>query len=70
MLGLFGQALLDPDGVHAHFREDCPRVRFLDPREMRFGFTARRARCPTCTEVAERKALRRPAAAAGARRRS
>ena len=39
MLRWIGQRLLDPDGVHAHFREDCPRVRLLRPGEMRAGFT-------------------------------
>ena len=63
MLRWIGQGLLDPDGIHAHFREDCPRVRLLHPGELRHGFTARRARCPVCTEQAERKQLRRLAAA-------
>ena len=63
MLGLIGQGLLDPDGVHAHFRDDCPRVRLLHPGDMRLGFMLRRTSCPTCTEVAERKKLRRVATA-------
>jgi hypothetical protein len=63
MLRWIGQRLLDPDGVHAHFREDCPRVRLLRPGEMRSGFTGRRASCPACIELAERKQLRRVAAA-------
>ena len=69
MLGLIGQGLLDPDGVHAHFRDDCPRVRLLHPGDMRPGFILRRTSCPSCTEVAERKKLRR-VASAGARFRS
>ena len=63
MLGLIGQGLLDPDGVHAHFREDCPRVRHLHPGDMRLGFILRRTSCPTCTELAERKKLQRVATA-------
>ena len=59
MLRFLGQGLLDPDGVHAHFREDCPRVRYLHPGEMRLGFIGRRASCPACTELAERKQMRR-----------
>ena len=51
MLRLFGHALLDPDGVHAHFRDDCPRVRRLHPGDMRAGFTAGRADCPSCVEL-------------------
>jgi hypothetical protein len=63
MLGLIGQGLLDPDGVHAHFRDDCPRVRLLHPGDMRLGFTLRRTSCPNCTELAERKKPRRVATA-------
>lgn len=63
MLRWLGRNLLDPDGVHAHFREDCPRVRLLHPGELRSGFIGKRAACPACTEVAERKQLRRVAAA-------
>ena len=38
MLTLLGRGLLDPDGVHTHSREDCPRVRRLHPEEFRGGF--------------------------------
>jgi hypothetical protein len=55
MLKLLAYGLLDPDGVHAHFRDDCARVRRLHPGEMRSGFALRRTRCPACTSVAERK---------------
>jgi hypothetical protein len=51
MLKLFGHALLDPDGVHAHSRDDCPRVRRLHPGELRAGFTAGRTDCPSCLEL-------------------
>ena len=61
MLKLFGQALLDPDGVHAHFRDDCPRVRRLHPGEMRAGFGAGRTDCPACAELS---APRKPRTAA------
>jgi hypothetical protein len=55
MLTLLVRGLFDPDGVHAHFRDDCPRVRRLHPGELRSGFTLRRAPCPACTEVAMAK---------------
>jgi hypothetical protein len=55
VLKLLAHGLLDPDGVHAHFRDDCPRVRRLHPGEMRSGFALRRAHCPACTALAERK---------------
>jgi hypothetical protein len=55
MLKLFGQALLDPDGVHAHFRDDCPRVRRLHPGELRAGFTSGRRDCPTCADLSAPK---------------
>jgi hypothetical protein len=58
MLMLIGHGLLDPDGVHAHFRDDCPRVRHLHPGEMRPGFARRRIACPNCTDLAEREKLR------------
>ena len=58
MLKLIATGLLDPDGVHAHFRDDCPRVRHLHPGDMRLGFTRRRTHCPACTDVAERKKSR------------
>ena len=58
MLKLLGHGLLDPDGVHAHFRVDCPRVRHLHPGDMRAGFTRGRAHCPNCTALAERKKSR------------
>jgi hypothetical protein len=58
MLKLLAHGLLDPDGVHAHFRDDCPRVRHLHPGDMRPGFTLRRTQCPTCTDMAERKKSR------------
>jgi hypothetical protein len=61
MLKLLAHGLLDPDGVHAHFRDDCPRVRQLHPGDMRSGFTLRRTLCPACTDVAERKKLRNAA---------
>jgi hypothetical protein len=59
MLMLFVTALLDPDGVHAHSRHDCPRVRRLHPGELRAGFRARRAECPSCLDLA---ASRKPRA--------
>ena len=55
MLKLLAHGLLDPDGVHAHYRDDCPRVRRLHPGDMRPGFTRRRTECPTCLDLAERK---------------
>ena len=58
VLKLFGRHLLDPDGVHAHYREDCPRVRHLHPGELREGSAARRTRCPCCTDLAARKKAR------------
>lgn len=58
MLVLFGGALLDPDGVHAHLREDCPRVRRLHPAEFRAGSRAGRMDCPSCKELAESKKSR------------
>ena len=58
MLKVLAHGLLDPDGVHAHFRDDCPRVRYLHPGDMRPGFTLRRTHCPACTDVAERKKAR------------
>lgn len=58
MLKLISHGLLDPDGVHAHFRDDCPRVRHLHPGDMRLGFTRRRTDCPVCTDVAERQKSR------------
>ena len=58
MLKLIAHGLLDPDGVHAHFRDDCPRVRHLHPGDMRLGFTRRRTDCPACAEVAERQKSR------------
>ena len=67
MLTLTGRRLLDPDGMHAHFREDCPRVRHLHPGDMRLGFAGRRLPCPTCTELAERTTPRRDARAGGVR---
>ena len=61
MLTLFG-LLLDPDGLHAHTRSDCPRVRRLHPGELRAGFMAGRLECPSCAELASR-AKPRPAGA-------
>jgi hypothetical protein len=61
MLKLLAFGLLDPDGVHAHFRNDCTRVRRLHPGEMRSGFALRRNHCPDCSALAERK---KPPAAA------
>jgi hypothetical protein len=58
MLKLFGHGLLDPDGVHAHFRDDCPRVRRLHPGELRAGFSSRRTECPACIELSALKKLR------------
>jgi hypothetical protein len=58
MLKLIAFGLLDPDHVHAHFRDDCPRVRHLHPGDMRLGFTRRRTDCPACTEAAERQKSR------------
>jgi hypothetical protein len=55
MLRLFVHALLDPDGVHAHSRDDCPRVRRLHPGELRGGSRAGRRDCPSCIEIAESK---------------
>lgn len=55
MLTLLGRGLLDPDGVHTHSREDCPRVRRLHPEEFRGGFTLGRTRCPACTDMSKRK---------------
>jgi hypothetical protein len=55
MLKLFGHVLLDPDGVHAHFRDDCPRVRRLHPGELRASFTGRRAECPACAALSAPK---------------
>lgn len=55
MLKLLAHGLLDPDGVHAHFRDDCPRVRYLHPGEMRPGFTRHRTDCPACIDLADRK---------------
>jgi hypothetical protein len=52
---LFGFGLLDPDGVHVHYRDDCPRVRRLHPGELRNGPTANRTRCPCCSDVAAGK---------------
>jgi hypothetical protein len=60
MLKLFGHALLDPDGVHAHSRDDCPRVRRLHPGELRAWFTVGRTDCPSCLELL---APKRPRAA-------
>lgn len=60
MLTLLGQSLLDPDGVHAHFRDDCPRVRRLHPGELPTGRASGRTQCPTCTELSHPK-KRRPA---------
>ncbi len=62
MLKLFGHSLLDPDGVHAHSRDDCPRVRRLHPGELRSGFSARRTQCPVCAELV---AAKRPRTAVG-----
>ena len=58
MLTLLVRGLLDPDGVHAHFREDCPRVRRLHPGELRGGFTVLHTPCPTCIELAMAKRRR------------
>jgi hypothetical protein len=58
VLKLFGYGLLDPDGVHAHDREDCPRVRRLHPGELRVGLTAIRSHCPCCSDIAARKKSR------------
>lgn len=58
MLKLLFRGLLDPDGVHAHFRDDCPRVRHLHPGDMRLGFTRRRTHCPACAALADRKKAR------------
>jgi hypothetical protein len=58
VLKLFGFGLLDPDGVHAHYREDCPRVRRLHPGELRVGLTAIRSHCPCCSDIAARKKSR------------
>jgi hypothetical protein len=58
MLKLFGIGLLDPDGVHAHYREDCPRVRRLHPGELRAGLTVIRNNCPCCSDIAARKKSR------------
>jgi hypothetical protein len=58
VLKLFGYGLLDPDGVHAHDREDCPRVRRLHPDELRVGPTAIRSNCPCCSDIAARKKFR------------
>ncbi|HUR95473.1 MAG TPA: hypothetical protein VMY76_12860 [Gemmatimonadales bacterium] len=55
MLNLFNRSLLDPDGVHAHFRDDCPRVRRLHPGEMREGTKSGRTSCPNCTALSHRK---------------
>ena len=55
MLKLLAHGLLDPDGVHAHFRDDCPRVRHLHPGDMRPGFTLRRTCCPARSALAQRK---------------
>ena len=55
MLKLFGHVLLDPDGVHAHFRDDCPRVRRLHPGELRASFMRRRTECPACTALSAPK---------------
>jgi len=52
---LLGRGLLDPDGVHTHSREDCPRVRHLHPEEIRGGFTVGRTRCPACLDMSPRK---------------
>lgn len=61
MLELFGRGLLDPDGVHTHPREDCPRVRRLHPGELRGGFTSGRTRCPACAEMTAKDARGKPA---------
>ena len=58
MFKLFGHALLDPDGVHAHFRDDCPRVRRLHPGELRAAFWSGRTDCPNCTAMSAPKKLR------------
>jgi hypothetical protein len=58
MLKLLGRYLLDPDGVHAHPRDDCPRVRLLHPGELRAGFPIRRTRCPACTELSASNKVR------------
>jgi hypothetical protein len=55
MLRLLAHALLDPDGVHAHFREDCPRVRRLHPGELRASLRTGRTHCPACLELAQAK---------------
>jgi hypothetical protein len=55
MLKVFGRGLLDPDGVHAHSRDDCPRVRRLHPGELRGGFRAGRTQCPACTDISQRE---------------
>jgi hypothetical protein len=57
MIKALSRGLLDPDGVHTHTREDCPRVRRLHPGELRGGFNAGRTHCPTCTELSLRKKL-------------
>jgi hypothetical protein len=59
MIKALSRGLLDPDGVHTHTREDCPRVRRLHPGELRGGFNAGRTRCPTCAELSLRKKLPR-----------
>jgi uncharacterized protein (DUF983 family) len=58
MLTLFVRGLLDPDGVHAHTRDDCPRVRRLHPGELRNGFSTLRTECPACTELLATKRTR------------
>ena len=58
MLKLFGHGLLDPDGMHTHYRDDCPRVRRLHPGELRAGFSSGRAECPACSELSAAKKLR------------
>lgn len=55
MIKALSRGLLDPDGVHTHTREDCPRVRRLHPGELRGGFNVGRTRCPTCAELSRRK---------------
>jgi hypothetical protein len=58
MLNVLGRGLLDPDGVHTHSRDDCPRVRRLHPEELRGGFTAGRTQCPNCADLIQRETRR------------